>query len=47
MTAKELEKDYHIVVLAYDLNNNWEVLEKLPHKEKIEILANACCDPHC
>ena len=47
MTAKELEKDYHIVVLDYDLNNNWEVLEKLPHKEKIEILANACCDPHC
>lgn len=45
--AGELEKDYHIVVLDYDLNNKFDLLEKLPHKEKIEILANACCDPGC
>ncbi len=45
--AKELEKDYHIVVLDYDFNNKFDILEKLPHKEKIEILANACCDPGC
>ena len=43
----ELEKDYHIVVLDYDLNNKFDILESLPHKEKIEILSNACCDPGC
>ena len=44
---EELEKDYHIVVLDYDLNNKFDILEQLPHKEKIEILANACCEPGC
>jgi collagenase-like PrtC family protease len=45
--AEELRKDYHIVVVDYDLNNNFEELEKLPNKEKCEFLANACCDPCC
>ncbi|MBQ8297609.1 MAG: hypothetical protein IJX77_07500, partial [Ruminococcus sp.] len=45
--AAELEKDYHIVVLDYDLNNKFDILEKLPHKDKCEILVNACCDPGC
>lgn len=45
--AAELEKDYHIVVVDYDLNNKFDVLEKLPNKEKCEFLANACCDPNC
>ncbi len=43
----ELAKDYSIVVLDYDLNNKFDILEKLPHKDKIEILANACCTPNC
>lgn len=43
----ELEKDYHLVVLDYDFNNNFEMLEKIPHKEKCEILVNACCNPGC
>jgi len=43
----ELEKDYHIVVLDYDFNNNYEVLEKLPRKKDIELLVNACCEPEC
>lgn len=43
----ELEKDYSLVVLDYNFNNNFEVLEKLPHKEKAELLINACCDPAC
>ena len=43
----ELEKDYHIVVADYDLNNRFEILEKLPHKEKVELLVNACCQPEC
>ena len=46
-TAQELEKDYDIVVLDYDLNNEFDVLGKLPNKEKLEILVNSCCDPAC
>lgn len=44
---EELENDYHIVVLDYDFNNKFDILEKIPHKEKCEILVNACCDPGC
>lgn len=44
---EEVNKDYHIVVLDYDLNNKFDLLEKVPHKEKCEILVNACCDPGC
>ncbi|MCR5120912.1 MAG: hypothetical protein K6B74_00670 [Ruminococcus sp.] len=43
----EVEKDYHIVVLDYDLNNKFDILEKIPDKEKCEILVNACCEPGC
>ena len=44
---EELEKDYSIVVVDYDLNNNFEVLEKLPRKADCELLVNACCEPGC
>ncbi len=44
---EEMEKDYSIVVLDYDFNNKFDILEKLPHKERMEILVNACCDPAC
>lgn len=43
----ELEKDYKMVVLDYNFNNNFDILEKLPHKEKCEFLTNACCIPRC
>lgn len=43
----ELEKDYNIVVLDYNWNNNFEFLEKLDHKDKVELLINACCIPNC
>lgn len=43
----ELAKDYHIVVVDYDFNNNFEVLEKLPRKKDCELLVNACCEPNC
>lgn len=43
----ELEKDYSLVVLDYNFNNNFDILEKLPHKEKAELLINPCCHPHC
>ena len=45
--ASELEKDYSLVVLDYNFNNNFDVLERLPHKEKAELLINPCCTPHC
>ena len=43
----ELEKDYHIVVIDYDLNNKFDILERLPRKKDIEFLINACCEPEC
>lgn len=44
---EELEKDYNLVVMDYDLNNRFELLEQVKHKEKCEILVNACCIPNC
>lgn len=44
---QELEKDYSLVVLDYNWNNNFDILEKINHKEKCEILVNACCRPNC
>lgn len=44
---EELEKDYHLVVLDYNLNNQFEKLKSIVHKEKCEILVNACCIPNC
>lgn len=45
--SEELEKDYNIVVVDYDLNNKFDILEKLPHKEKCEFLVNSNCRPGC
>jgi len=45
--AAELEKDYSIVVVDYDLNNKFDILEKLPYKEKCEFLVNSNCRPAC
>lgn len=45
--TEELNKDYYLVVVDYDLNNKFDILEKLPHKEKCEFLINACCTPNC
>lgn len=43
----ELDKNYDIVVLDYDFNNKFDMLEKVQNKEKCEILVNACCIPGC
>lgn len=43
----ELEKDYKLVVLDYNWNNRFKELEALPHKDKIELLVNSYCTPHC
>jgi len=45
--CEELEKDYVTVVLDYNLNNQFDLLRRLPHKEKVEILVNALCPPNC
>ncbi|MBP1564765.1 MAG: hypothetical protein IJP18_02810 [Oscillospiraceae bacterium] len=45
--SEELEKDYSLVVLDYNWNNKFDELEKIPHKEKCELLVNACCTPAC
>jgi len=48
MLAEEMEKDYHLVVLDYDLNHNEEVLSMLePYAGKVEILVNEVCEPGC
>ncbi|HRU98297.1 MAG TPA: hypothetical protein P5092_12805 [Ruminococcus sp.] len=44
---EEMEKDYHILVLDYNLNNKFDLLETIPHKERVEVLVNSCCDPGC
>lgn len=43
----ELEKDYNLVVLDYNWNNNFEFLESIKDKERCELLVNACCIPNC
>lgn len=44
----ELEKDYYLVVLDYDLNHNEKVISSIePYADKIEILVNEICVPGC
>lgn len=45
---QELEKDYYLVVLDYDLNHNEEALIKLqPYANRLELLVNEVCFPGC
>ena len=44
---EELSKDYSLVVLDYNMNNQFELLEKIEKKDKCEVLVNACCVPNC
>jgi hypothetical protein len=46
LIQKELEKDYHLVVLDSSLNNT-EQLFSLDHKEKIELIVNHYCADSC
>ncbi len=43
----ELEKNYSLVVLDYNWNNKFDVLEQVKDKGRCEILVNACCQPNC
>ena len=44
---EEADNNYDIVVLDYDFNNKFDILEKVKNKEICEILVNACCQPNC
>lgn len=43
----ELKKDYYLVVLDQNLNNDFDFIEKIEQKERIELLVNSCCVPDC
>jgi collagenase-like PrtC family protease len=43
----ELQKDYNLVVLDYNWNNDLEFLKSIKEKDRCELLVNACCIPHC
>lgn len=44
----EIAKDYHLVVLDYDLNRDEKALEELtPVADRLEVLVNEICYPHC
>lgn len=45
---EELEQDYYLVVLDYDLNHDQDVLKRLePCAGRVEILVNEVCTPGC
>lgn len=45
---EEIAKDYHLVVLDYDLNRDEKVIEELrPVADRLEILVNEICYPGC
>jgi collagenase-like PrtC family protease len=46
LIQKELERDYHLVVLDSAMNNT-ENLFALEHKEKIELIVNHYCADNC
>lgn len=43
----ELDRDYQYVVLDYNLNNRWDLLESVQKKDKLEVLVNTLCSPGC
>ena len=44
----EINKDnYHLVVLDYDYNQDFDFLNNIKNKEKCEILCNPVCKPNC
>ncbi len=46
---EELKKDYHMVVLDYNLNYRWDLLEQIPEEDRgrVELLVNTLCVPNC
>lgn len=48
-TKEDLKKDYKMICLDYNLNNNFTLLDSLSEEEKnkCELLCNAICPPGC
>ena len=46
-SKNELDKDYFMVCLDYNLNHNFEFLKTIENKEKTEFLVNAICPAGC
>lgn len=44
---EELKGDYALVVLDQNLNRDFDFIEKIEDKERIELLCNSCCGPNC
>jgi collagenase-like PrtC family protease len=44
---REMERDYKYVVLDYNFNNKWDILDKIERKDKLEVLVNTLCEPGC
>lgn len=44
---RELDKNYSLVVLDYNYNNQFDLLKDIPQKNRCELLINPCCVPHC
>ena len=47
LQKQEIDKNYHMIVLDYDYNKNFDFLKSIEHKEKCEILCNAVCKSNC
>lgn len=45
--SKEIEKDYHLIVLDYDYNKDFDYLQSIENKEKCELLCNPICVAKC
>ncbi len=45
--SAELERDYSLVVLDYNVNRDTDLLKRLPNKPRCELLINAVCNPEC
>lgn len=44
---EELKKDYYLVVLDQNLNRDFDFIEKIEDKARMELLVNSCCGPNC
>lgn len=44
---EELNRNYQYVVLDYNLNGHWDLIDGLEHTEKLEVLVNTLCVPNC
>ncbi|MCR4896686.1 MAG: hypothetical protein K5891_07935 [Lachnospiraceae bacterium] len=43
----ELAKDYKTVVLDYNMNGRWDLIDGIEDKSRLEVLINTLCKPGC